>query len=186
MRVAAGLGAIPRIVADGQDIYRRRLPVAEAFERIEALHKPFHAGLRRLVQRARATFGVALLVDWHSMPSSDASGGRRHPISFSATGLPRVAPRRSSTRWKALLRRKGFSVSRNKPYAGGYITETYGHPAQGTHALQIEASRALYMDERSLTPNRKIQKPYQGFVDVADLLREFMPGTERATRIAAE
>src|SRR5262249_34682461 len=58
MRVAAGLGAIPRIVADGQDIYRRRIPVAEAFERIETLHKPFHAALQRLLQRARAVFGV--------------------------------------------------------------------------------------------------------------------------------
>ena len=186
MRVAAGLGAIPRIVADGQDIYRRRLPVAEAFERIEALHKPFHAGLRRLVQRARATFGIALLVDWHSMPSSDASGGRLTPDfvlgdRFATSCSPQIVDA-----VEALLRRKGFSVSRNKPYAGGYITETYGHPAQGTHALQIEASRALYMDERSLTPTAKFKSLTKDFVDVADLLRELMPGTERATRIAAE
>ena len=40
MRVAAGLGAIPQIVADGQDIYRRRLPVAEAFERIGRCTSP--------------------------------------------------------------------------------------------------------------------------------------------------
>jgi N-formylglutamate amidohydrolase len=186
MRVAAGLGAIPRIVADGQDIYRRRLPVSEAFERIETLHKPFHASLRRLLQRARARFGVALLVDWHSMPSSEAAGGRPVPDfvlgdRFATSCTPQIVDA-----VEALLRRKGFSVARNKPYAGGFITENYGNPAKGAHALQIEASRALYMDERSLTPNAKFKTFARDFVDIANLLRELLPGSEPVARIAAE
>jgi N-formylglutamate amidohydrolase len=186
MRVAAGLGAIPRIVADGQDIYRRRLSMAEAFERIEALHKPFHARLHHLVQRARAEFGVALLVDWHSMPSGEASGGRPTPDfvlgdRFATSCTPQIVDA-----VEALLRRKGYSVSRNKPYAGGFITESYGNPAQGTHALQIEASRALYMDERTLTPNTNFKSIAKDFVDIANLLRELLPGFERSARIAAE
>jgi N-formylglutamate amidohydrolase len=186
MRVAAGLGAIPRIVADGQDIYRRRLPVAEALERIEVLHKPFHARLHRLVQQARARFGVALLVDWHSMPSSDVSGGRPIPDfvlgdRFATSCAPQIVDA-----VEALLRRKGFSVSRNKPYAGGYITENYGNPAQGAHALQIEASRSLYMDERTLTPNAKFKSLAKDFTDIANLLREVLPGSERSARMAAE
>ena len=44
---------------------------------------------------------------------------------------------------------RGYSVVRNKPYAGGFITEHYGEPALGRHALQIEINRALYMDERT-------------------------------------
>jgi len=36
---------------------------------------------------------------------------------------------------------------RNTPYAGGFTTRHYGHPRQGSHALQIEMNRALYMDE---------------------------------------
>ena len=39
-------------------------------------------------------------------------------------------------------------MSRNKPYAGGFITEHYGNPAAGLHAIQLELNRALYMDER--------------------------------------
>jgi N-formylglutamate deformylase len=46
------------------------------------------------------------------------------------------------------LRTLGYSVSRNKPYAGGFITEHYGNPAAGLHAIQLEINRALYMDER--------------------------------------
>jgi N-formylglutamate deformylase len=48
------------------------------------------------------------------------------------------------------LRRRGYNVLRNKPYAGGFITEHYGNPAMGWHALQIEVNRALYMDEKTL------------------------------------
>jgi N-formylglutamate amidohydrolase len=47
------------------------------------------------------------------------------------------------------LAARGFSVAINAPYAGGFTTEHYGDPRRGRHALQIEISRALYMDERS-------------------------------------
>jgi len=186
MRVAAGLGAIPRIVADGQDIYRRRIPMAEAFERIESLHKPFHACLNRMLQRARAAFGVALLVDWHSMPSSDATGGRVTPdfVLGDRFGTSCAAPIVDAV--EALLRRKGFSVARNKPYAGGFITESYGTPEKGMLALQIEASRALYMDERTLTPNAGFKSLACDFVEIAHVLRQLLPGSDPAVRIAAE
>jgi N-formylglutamate amidohydrolase len=49
MRVAGGLGTIPRVVGDGQDIYRERLSVDDALARIEALYKPYHRALRRLI-----------------------------------------------------------------------------------------------------------------------------------------
>ena len=49
----------------------------------------------------------------------------------------------------ASSRRSGYVVVLNKPYAGGYITEHYGRPHEGIHALQIEVNRALYMDEQS-------------------------------------
>jgi N-formylglutamate deformylase len=49
---------------------------------------------------------------------------------------------------ESTLRGLGYAVSRNKPYAGGFITEHYGDPAAGFHAVQIEINRALYMDER--------------------------------------
>ena len=41
----------------------------------------------------------------------------------------------------------GYSVRRNDPYAGGYITRHYGRPRLGVHALQVEINRTLYMDE---------------------------------------
>jgi N-formylglutamate amidohydrolase len=49
----------------------------------------------------------------------------------------------------ALLISMGYTVAHNKPYAGGFITEHYGRPARGLHALQIEVNRGLYMNERT-------------------------------------
>jgi N-formylglutamate amidohydrolase len=151
MRVAGGLGTIPRIVADGQEIYRSRLPVDEALHRIEWLYKPYHRTLRHLVRRTSQLFGHAVLIDCHSMPSSSVSRedgikadivlGDRYGTSCATLLIDLV---------EAALRGRGYMVVRNKPYAGGFITEHYGEPALGRHALQIEINRALYMDERSM------------------------------------
>src|ERR1700761_6312760 len=73
-RVAVGLGTIARVVADGEDIYRRKLRFAEAERRIEGLYRPYHAALERLIEATVARFGGCLLLDAHSMPSTSAKG----------------------------------------------------------------------------------------------------------------
>lgn len=148
MRVAGGLGTIARIVADGTEIYRRPLSVAEGLDRIERYYKPYHRTLRELIETAHDAFGTAVLVDCHSMPSSRMTRESRNRPDF-------VLGDRYGTSCLSILtdvaqetlQRLGYSVARNKPYAGGYITETYGAPNTGVHALQIEINRALYMDE---------------------------------------
>ena len=150
MRVAGGLGTVARVVGDAQEIYDQRIAVAEALRRIDGLYKPYHRTLRRLFMRLQRDFGAAILVDCHSMPSSHRRPRRaaRAPISCSATVTARAAsassPKPSSTACASF----GYSVSRNKPYAGGFITEHYGNPTTGLHAIQLEINRALYMDER--------------------------------------
>lgn len=154
LRVAGGLGTVPRIVGDGQDIYARRLPVTEALWRIETLYRPYHRALRQLVDRSRRQFGQAILIDCHSMPSaslgqgpeprSDIVLGDRYGTSCAAQLTDHVADR---------LAAMGYVVHRNKPYAGGFITEHYGAPLAGVHALQIEINRARYMDEGTLRPH---------------------------------
>ncbi|MFC5066894.1 N-formylglutamate amidohydrolase [Flaviflagellibacter deserti] len=149
LRVAGGLGTIARIVGDAQEIYDRRLPVEEAIQRIETLYKPYHQMLGRLLARTHARFGSVILVDCHSMPSLGASKeernradivlGDRYGTSCASAVLDMA---------EVCLRGLGFSVARNRPYAGGYITEHYGAPAAGAHTLQVEINRGLYMDEK--------------------------------------
>jgi N-formylglutamate amidohydrolase len=70
IRVAGGLGTIARVVADAEEIYKQRLPLAVALERIERLYKPFHGALASLIDTTARRFGAAMLIDCHSMPSS--------------------------------------------------------------------------------------------------------------------
>jgi N-formylglutamate deformylase len=149
MRVAGGLGTVARVVGDAQEIYDRRLPVDDALRRIEALYKPYHRALRRLVTRVHRDFGAALLVDCHSMPSTAGAKEDRPRADFVigdryGTSCAGVV----SDTLEEVLRQLGYVVSRNKPYAGGFITEHYGNPTAGFHAIQVEINRALYMDER--------------------------------------
>src|SRR5262244_1596514 len=149
MRVAGGLGTVARVVGDAQEIYDQRIPVDDALRRIESLYKPYHRTLRRLFTRLHREFGAAVLIDCHSMPSTAGHRDERPRPEFvlgdrygtSCVGV--VAETIEKT-----LRTLGYTVSRNKPYAGGFITEHYGNPAVGLHAIQLEINRALYMDER--------------------------------------
>src|SRR3569833_4564472 len=149
MRVAGGLGTIARVVGDAQEIYGRRIPVDDALTRIESLYKPYHRALRRLFSKLHRDFGAAMLIDCHSMPSTAGHRDERPRPEF-------VIGDRSGTRCtgavsevvEQTLRGMGYTVSRNKPYAGGFITEHYGNPAADQHAIQVEINRALYMDEK--------------------------------------
>ena len=149
MRVAGGLGTVARVVGDAQEIYDQRISVAEALRRIELLYKPYHRTLRRLFMRVHREFGAAILVDCHSMPSGTAGRDERPRADlvigdrYGTSCVPVV-----SETLETALRGFGYAVSRNKPYAGGFITEHYGNPATGLHAVQLEINRALYMDER--------------------------------------
>jgi N-formylglutamate amidohydrolase len=158
MRVAGGLGTIPRIVSEGDEIYRGPLKLIDALARIETIYRPYHRTLADLINRARDAFGYSLLIDCHSMPSTACSHVTPH-----ATGRVDIvlgdrhgvacADEIVST-LEELIRSQGLRVLRNKPYSGGFITQNYGSPNHHRHALQIEINRALYLDERSLERNR--------------------------------
>src|SRR5256885_1627056 len=141
MRVAGGLGTIPRVVGDGQEIYRERLSVDDALGRIEALYKPYHRAPRR----------------------PDIVIGDRYGTSC-ASLLPDVV--------EEIMSGLGYSIGRNKPYAGGFITEHYGNPASGLHTVQLELNRAIYMDERRRERSPRFAQVVADFAKLADALAE--------------
>jgi N-formylglutamate amidohydrolase len=152
-RVAAGLGTIARVVAENKPIYRERLTLDDARMRIEGIYIPYHATLQRLLTDAVQNYGVAVLIDCHSMPRISRSGDRLAPDivlgdrygTTCGTGLIDLA--------EMVFAGAGLRVARNRPYAGGFIARTYGRPQHGIHALQIEISRHLYMNEVTLEKN---------------------------------
>ncbi|HEX2582209.1 MAG TPA: N-formylglutamate amidohydrolase [Dongiaceae bacterium] len=151
-RVHAGLGVVPRTASGGEDIYAETLSVADIEARLDRYHRPFHEALAGLIKDARHRWGAALILDFHSMPSSLGNGtgsdvvlGDCHGQSCSATLIECC---------ERYFHKMGAVVRRNDPYAGGFITHHYGHPDQGVHALQIEINRGLYMNEATLRPER--------------------------------
>jgi N-formylglutamate amidohydrolase len=150
-RVAAGLGAIARIVCEGQEIYARKLTFAEAEARVRAVHQPYHAALAALIGETKARHGLAVLIDWHSMPAAAARGRTGEVCDMvlgDRFGSACAAP--IANLIERQLTDMGYRVGRNAPYAGGYTTEHYGRPGRGVHALQVEINRALYFDEAAL------------------------------------
>lgn len=153
-RIAAGLGTIARVVGNGIDIYRSKLSFAEVEQRIRLCYHPYHAALKSLITQTVERFGYCIVIDCHSMPSFASAPGNpgiSNRIDFVLGNHYGESCSAAVTGCAAsVLRGFGYRVNLNKPYAGGFITTHYGCPANAVHALQIEISRDIYMDEASL------------------------------------
>ncbi|MGP3696532.1 N-formylglutamate amidohydrolase [Rhodobacter sp. NSM] len=150
-RVSSGLGVIPRVVANGRQIYRGKMPLAEAEARIARYWVPYHQALRDLIEESRVLFNEAVLVDCHSMPheaiETHARPGQPTPEVVLGDRFGAAASRAVVDRIEAAFVSAGLRVVRNAPFAGAYIAQAYGRPSRNQHVVQIEVDRSLYMDE---------------------------------------
>jgi N-formylglutamate amidohydrolase len=110
-------------------------------------------------------------VDCHSMPSIGISRDepRRPDLVIGdryGTSCAPLLPDTVETTMAAL----GYSIGRNKPYAGGFITEHYGNPASGLHTIQLELNRAIYMDERRRERGARFNQVVADFAVLAEAL----------------
>ncbi len=187
-RVASGLGVIPRVVANSRAIYRGKLSQVEARKRLNDYWHPYHAQLASLLHEAHESFGSALLLDFHSMPHEaldtvgslvkgrpDVVLGDRFGASASSDVVDRV---------EAAFASAGFNVARNTPFAGAYVTQTYGRPSRYQHAIQIEIDRSIYMNEQALTPKSCFADVKQALTKVLSEVCDMHRGA--AVPVAAE
>jgi len=156
-RVASGLGVIPRVVANGRAIYRGKMTHEQAMHRIERYWRPYHDMVQQLLDRAHKRHGQAVLIDCHSMPHEAMDGvarsGMRRPDIVLGDRFGAAASGDVVDRIEAAFASAGFVVTRNTPFAGAYITQAYGRPSRGQHAVQVEIDRSLYMNEALIRPN---------------------------------
>ena len=166
-----GRGFIWAVTTTGAPALRRPL-THEEWQARAAIHAAYHGAIAQALERARAQFGFAILVDGHSMPSMGKQGhkdpGRRRadvvPGDRDGTSCAPALSRHVGDYFRA----KGFSVAFNDPYKGGFITTHHGQPASGIHAIQIELSRDLYMDETTYAPRPA------GFARLQSVLAELL------------
>lgn len=152
-RTHAGIGVIPTHINETLPIYSHEPSKLQAMARLDALYHPYHNCLQGVIDESLDIFGHALLIDCHSMPGFAPMGARRPDIVL-GDRFGKSCQADTLAMFKALFRQAGYSVAINHPYAGGFVTTHYGHPATGVEAIQIEINRDLYLNPISLTPKR--------------------------------
>ena len=187
-RVTSGLGVIPRVVANGKAIYHGKLSYDEAQRRIDTYWRPYHRALAGQLDQAHMMFGQSILVDCHSMPheamDSFATAGVRRPEVVIGDRFGASADCMIVDRIEAAFCAMGLHVVRNTPFAGAYITQHYGRPSKGRHALQIEIDRSLYMNEQLIRPNGNFENFRKGLKNVIAEIAEI--GRPAPQSLAAE
>ena len=185
-RVISGLGVIPRVVANGKEIYSGKLSKEAAIERLENFWDPYHSKLAELLDRARQQFGYSILIDTHSMPHeailNASSSFRTSQIVLGDRYGATCAPEIINDLIK-LISKNGLRASRNIPFSGAYIVQKYGSPGLNRHAIQLEIDRSIYMDERKI---QKLEKFHKLKNKLQNIMRDFSQIHTCLTSIAAE
>ena len=185
-RVISGLGVIPRVVANGKEIYSGKLSKEAAFERLKNFWDPYHLKLSELLDRAYQKFGYSILIDAHSMPHEailNASTGFHTSQlvlgdRYGASCSPDIVNNLSM-----LISKNGLHASRNIPFSGAYIVQKYGRPELNRHAIQLEIDRSMYMDERKI---QKLDKFFKLKNKLLNILKDFSKTHTSVASIAAE
>jgi N-formylglutamate amidohydrolase len=157
-KVASGLGLVPRRGGTAGDLWRRRWSDAEVRARIEADHRPYHAALASTLAAARDRWGVAVLLDLHSMPP--LTGAARTTRVVLGDRFGRAAAARFVARAEAVATAAGFRTALNS-------LDRHGRPAVNIHAIQLELDRSLYLD-------RTLDRPGPGLDRTAGLVRQVL------------
>ena len=182
-RTHGGLGLIPARITGAGPIWQQPIQSSELSRRILEVHRPYHRALTKALEQARSRFGVAILLDCHSMPPRVQAGPPQADVVFGDLHGTTIAPDLLDAA-VTIAAEEGFRTACNIPYAGGYITARHGRPAAGIHALQIEIDRSLYL-------SRDLRAPGEGFERTGRMLARIAAAlgtraTETPQAIAAE
>ena len=128
------------------------------------------------------SFGVAVLIDCHSMPRINRAGDRPAPDIVLGDRYGTTCAPVLIDLVETIFTSAGLKVARNRPYAGGFATRSYGRPQHGVHALQIEISRHLYMNEVTLARN----EGFKAIVSLIDRLMFALIGLDLPSLVGAQ
>ena len=188
-RARSGLGLVPRRVSGVGEIWRIPLSQNDVTNRLAGIHEPYHRALTRALDDLRKAWGVALLIDLHSMPPLRV----RHPglratdfvvgDRFGASCDDHVASRALH-----FFSQHDRGVAHNRPYAGGYVLDRHGRPALDIQALQIEVCRSLYLDSRFESASARLPGLARLLAELVRVLAdEVLPGRrDQGLPLAAE
>ena len=172
-----GLGLIPRRLSGEGDIWKHPFPMDDVNERLDSFHRPYHAMINRLLSAMRDRFGIAILLDLHSMPPISPTHSALPPRFVIGDRFGSSASGRFAEMMLARLHDIGFPVALNHPYSGDHILRHHGKVAHNIHALQLEVDRSLYLDTALREPTPEVTQIASTISSLAHCLAEAAGGT---------
>jgi N-formylglutamate amidohydrolase len=179
-----GLGLIPRRLSGEGDIWKGQFDATDVAARVSEYHRTYHACISQTLARMRATFGVAILLDLHSMPPIAAVGSEHRPRFVIGDRFGRSASNVYAHLLTTQLRNRGFAVALNHPYPGDHILRHHSAVRRNIHALQLEVDRSLYLDVALREPGKGLATISRIIESLVHALADEASGTK--TLIAAE
>jgi len=176
VRVRGGLGLLPARIAGAGALWRGRISRDELNRRVETIHRPFHRAVADALAAARQCFGVAVLLDCHSMPPRLESGTGAEIVFGDRYGTT-MAPDLLQAAIGA-AHAYGYTADCNDPYAGGHLIERHGSPANRVHAVQLEIDRTCYL-------NAALREAGPGFDTAARMVAAVSQSLEAAALVPA-
>jgi N-formylglutamate deformylase len=179
---------VPTNFLYGRPSLHRPMPKSQQVRFISDFYAPYHHALRDLIQRARSTFGFALVIDGHSYnvlggPTTVDPGEVRADIDVGTNGGRSAGQSLVRTLLGQLRRTPALEVALNKPYRGGQITRQYADPKRSVHVIQLELNRSLYMQagqsEHDLNKKTIFRKKPSGMLQLQKTLTRALQATLR-------
>ncbi len=141
---------IPTHTFSGKPLYRSAAPDPAEYERrLMTYFVPYYQKVEALLKDFRRESRQVMVWDAHSIARSVPS---IHPEPFSDLILgsqdgKTAHPKLIEVAMNRLSRGNRYKVANNMPFKGGYITRYFGKPQTNVHALQLEMSQDVYMDD---------------------------------------
>lgn len=151
----ATTGLVPTETFDGRPLYRAgQEPTPDEIERRKALYfAPYHLALAGEIKRLRAMHPRVVLYDCHSIRSKEP---RLFPGELPVFNIGTNAGKSCEPALETAVARRcaasPWSHVVNGRFTGGWITRTYGRPAEGVHAVQMELAMRGYLPSENDPP----------------------------------
>jgi len=173
-------GLCPTTDFHGNPIYLKNEPnTAEIERRLELYYHPYHAQVQQLLDETHAKFGKVLLWDAHSIRRFVPTIHKeRFPDLILGSADGRSAHEDLIEAALIGLGSGPYDWSYNYPFKGGHITRSFGKPSLHQHALQLEMSKELYMDDsetqfdqtRAQAMREVLKRTFDGLIKTLDTL----------------
>ena len=143
-------GLVPSRTFSGNLISDHNPPdEAEVKLRVSKYWRPYHDAIRKELDRLLEEFGYAVLFDAHSIRSRvpELFDGQLPDLNLGTNDAQSASSDLIKIVEKAFQGQGRYSHVVDGRFKGGFITRQYGCPDNGIHALQLEMSQAVYMNE---------------------------------------